>query len=173
MSVRKIQAWRLSIQSFWVERDPRERRLLALGSAVFLSALIYVIAIAPALQGTARLKQDLPGLRTQAAVLQSMAAEVQRLAANPVVAPPLSTPEDIEASLSRNGLKAQNVVVTGDLVRVQLNGVAFSSVLRWLDELQKTARLNVVDSSFTAQSQPDTVNAAISLRQPDTEERVR
>jgi general secretion pathway protein M len=173
MSLRKVQALRMSLQSFWVERDPRERRLLAIGSVVVLSALIYGSAIAPALQGTARLKQDLPGLRTQVALLQSMATEAQRLTANPVIAPPLSTREDVEASLTRNGLKAQNVVVTGEVVRVQLNGAAFSSVLRWLDELRKTARLNVVDSSFTAQSQADIVNAAISLRQPDTVERVR
>lgn len=171
MSLKTLQAVRLAVQSFWIERDPRERRLLALGGGVVLSAAIYLLAIAPAVQGSARLKQDMPELRAQSAAMQAMAAEVRRFAANPASSPPSSTRQDIEASLARNGLKAQNMAVSGDLIRVQMSAVAFSGVLRWLDELQKTARLDVLETSFTAQSQPDTVNVAVSLRQPEASER--
>ena len=67
-------------------------------------------------------------------------------------------------------LKPQSVTVSGDLVRVQINNAPFSSVIEWAYEIQKTARLSVIDSNFVAQTQTDIVNATLNLRQPKTDE---
>ena len=63
------------------------------------------------------------------------------------------------------------MVVSGDLVRLQLNNVSFAGILDWLDETQKGTRLSVTESTFTALAQTDMVNATLSLRQPKTEDR--
>ena len=159
--------------NFWTEREPRERRMLSAGAAVVAAVLIYLVGFAPALQGTSRLQKALPDLRLQAASLQALAREAQALGAGSGggAGATLSTQESVEAGLTRKGLKAQSIVVTGDLVRVQMNNVSFAGILDWLDETQKSARLSVVESSFTALTQTDMVNATLSLRQPKTEDR--
>ena len=163
--------------NFWTEREPRERRMLSAGAAVVAAVLIYLVGFAPALQGTSRLQKALPDLRLQAASLQALAREAQALGAgnsgsgSGSAGATLSTQESVEAGLTRKGLKAQSIVVTGDLVRVQMNNVSFAGILDWLDETQKSARLSVVESSFTALAQTDMVNATLSMRQPKTEDR--
>ena len=157
--------------NFWTEREPRERRMLSVGAAVVAAALIYLVGFAPALQGMARLQKALPEMRQQAASLQALAREAQALGAGGATGATLSTQESIEAGLARKGLKAQSVVVTGDLVRLQMNNVSFAGILDWLDETQKSTRLSVAESSFTALAQTDMVNATLSLRQPKTEDR--
>ena len=167
----KLQQARDAFDTFWLERDPRERKMLAIGSAAVVAALLYFVAIGPAINGLTKLQKDLPQLRQQALALQALATQAQALAATPPAAATLSTSESIEASLTRKGFKPQSIVVTGDLVRVQINGVSFAGLLDWLDEMQKAARLTIVESNFTAQAQTDIVNATLSLRQPKTDDR--
>ena len=167
----KAQRLKNALQGFWSEREVRERKMLAGCAAAVALVLIYLVGIAPAWNGRNRLQNDLPQLRQQALSLQALSRQAQALAAIPAPAAELSTRESVEAALTRKGLKAQSVVVTGDLVRIQLNNVSFAAILEWLDEIQKSARLSVVESSFTAQAQSDTVNATLSLRQPKTDDK--
>lgn len=167
----KAQQLREAFQSFWSERDARERRMLGIGSVAVVLTLLYLVAIGPAWVGSARLHRDLPQLRQQTLALQALSREAQALAANAPAGAVLSTQESIEASLGRRSLKAQSVTVSGDLVRIQINNAPFSSVIEWVDEIQKTARLSVIDSNFIAQTQTDIVNATLNLRQPKTDEK--
>lgn len=167
----KRQQFSASIQNFWVERDVRERKILAGGGIAAAVAFIYVVGIAPAYTGASRLQKDLPQLRQQALSLQALSREAMALNANPAAPAVMSTKESIDAALARKSLKAQSVVVTGDLVRLQLNNVSFAAMLEWIDEMQKSARLSVVETSFTAQAQTDIVNATVSLRQPKTDDK--
>lgn len=171
MSNQTLQQARDAFDAFWLERDPRERKMLGVGAAAVAAALLYFVAIGPAINGVIKLQKDLPQLRQQALALQGLANQAQALAAAPQVPATLSTSESIEASLTRKGFKAQSIVVTGDLVRVQINGVSFAGLLDWIDEMQKTARLTLVESNFAAQAQTDIVNATLSLRQPKTDDR--
>lgn len=160
-----------TVQGYWNEREARERRLLAFGAIALLLALIYLFGIAPAASGASRLRRDLPELREQALSLQAMAREAQSLSTGASQPASLTTQEGVEAALTRKGIKPQSVVVTGELVRVQLNNASFAGVLDWVDEMQKVARLSVVETSFTAQAQTDIVNATVSLRQPKIDDR--
>ncbi|MBC7414612.1 MAG: type II secretion system protein M [Herminiimonas sp.] len=160
-----------AFDTFWLERDPRERKMLGIGGAAVAATVLYLLAIAPALNGVSKLQKDLPQLRQQALALQGLAGQAQALAVRPQVPATLSTSESIEASLTRRGFKAQSIVVSGDLVRVQVNGASFAGLLDWIDDMQKNARLTIVESSFIAQAQTDIVNATLSLRQPKTDDR--
>lgn len=154
---------------FWAARNPRERNLLAAALVVIVLGLIYALLIDPALGGRKDMEKKLPALREQAAEVQSLSKEAGALASKAAAPAPAITRESIESSLNSRGLKPQNVALTGDLAKVQLNGASFSSLIDWLAEMQKSARLSVVDANVEAQAKADTVNVALTLRQQRSE----
>ncbi|MDB5798664.1 MAG: type secretion system protein [Paucimonas sp.] len=154
------------VRDFWSAREPRERKLLAWGLAALLLAALYLLLIDPALTGRAQLRKDLPALRQQVTQMQSMARELEKApaAADAAQAAP-ATRESLEASLAPAGLKAQSITVTGEIIRIQMNGVSFAALVGWLEQAAKNSGITVVESSIVAQTQPDTVNATLTLRQ--------
>ena len=154
-----------SFSEFWAVRDARERAMLSAAAAVVLLGLIYALLIDPALSGREQLHKNLPELRQQVAQLQALSKEAAALSGKPAAPPIAMSKENIEAALARNGLKPQSVMLTGDFAKVQLAAVSFAGTLEWLDEMQKTARLAVVEASIVALAQPDRVDATLTLRQ--------
>jgi len=155
-----------SLSAFWSERNKREQNMLTAAAAVVVLGLLYILFIDPALSGRADLEKRLPQLRQQAAEVQALSKDASALGSKTTSAPPPAmTRESIETSLSRKGLKAQSVTVSGELAKLQLNGVPFSATTEWLAEMQKTARMSVVEAVVEAQQQPDMVNANLTLRQ--------
>lgn len=151
--------------AFWSERNQRERTMLIIAIVVVVAGLFYVLLIDPAISGRQDLQKRLPALRQQAAELQAMAKEATALSGKtPPPAAPV-TKESLEASLTRKGLKPQSVSLTGDLAKVQLSSASFANITEWLDEMQKTARLTVVEANVEALLQSDSVNATLTLRQ--------
>lgn len=158
-----------TLSAFWRERNKREQNMLLAAIVVVTLGLIYALLIDPAISGRADLEKKLPALRQQAAEAQSLAKEATATSGKLASPPAAMTKESIEASLARNGLKAQNVSVTGEIAKVQLNDVPFSGTVEWLNEMQRTARASVAEAIVEAQAQPDTVNATLTLRQQRNE----
>ena len=154
-----------SLAVFWRERNARERKAIALAALVIVLALIYSIFIGPALAGRAQLEKAVPALRQQAAELQLLSKQATALAG--VTAPPavVITKDSLEAALTRRGLKPQSVVLTGELVKLQFESASFAGIVNWLDEMQKNARLSVVEANIEALAPVDMVNATLTLRQ--------
>jgi len=160
---------RQSFSEFWAVRDARERAMLAVAALVVTVGLAYALLIDPALSGRDQLNKNLPVLRQQVAQMQALSKEAAALSgksASPLIA---MSKENIEAALARNGLKPQSVMLTGDFAKVQLSAVSFAGTLNWLDDMQKTALLSVVDANIVVLAQPDMVNAMFTLRQPGNE----
>lgn len=156
---------RQSLAEFWMARDARERAMLAVAAVAATLWLFHALLIGPALNGRDQMNKNLPELRRQVALLQLLSEEAAALSgksASPVTA---ISEESIKTALARKGLKPQSVILTGDLAKVQLATVSFAGTLEWLDDMQKTARLSVVDANIAALAQPDMVNAALTLRQ--------
>lgn len=151
--------------AFWSERNQRERTMLIIAIAVVVAALLYLLLINPAISGRRDLQKRLPALRQQAAELQAMAKETATLSAKTPPPAAAVTKESLEASLTRRGLKPQSVSLTGDLAKVQLSAASFANITAWLNEMQQTARLTVVEANVEALQQSDTVNATMTLRQ--------
>ncbi len=154
-----------SLAVFWRERNARERKAIALAALVIVLALIYSIFIGPALAGRAQLEKALPALRQQAAELQLLSKQATALAG--VTAPPavVITKDSLEAALTRRVMKPQSVVLTGELVKLQFESASFAGIVNWLDEMQKNARLSVVEANIEALAPVDMVNATLTLRQ--------
>jgi len=156
---------RQSLAEFWIAREARERAMLTVAAGAVALGLFYAWLIDPALTGRDQMNKNLPELRRQVAQLQVLSKEAAAFsgkAASPVTA---MSEESIKTALARKGLKPQSVTLSGDLAKVQLATVSFAGTLAWLDDMQKTARLSVVDASIVALAQPDMVNATLTLRQ--------
>ncbi len=158
-----------SLSNFWNGRNKREQNLLSAAGGLVVFGLIYALLIDPALAGRTDLEKKLPAMRQQAAEVQALTKEASSLGTTNAVAPPPVTKESLESSLTKKGLKPQNVSVSSDMAKVQLSGASFSATVDWLNEMQKVARLTVVDATIEAQTQLDIVNASFSLRQQRSE----
>jgi general secretion pathway protein M len=158
-----------SLAAFWMERNARERNMLTLAALVIALALIYLIFISPALAGRTQLQKTLPPLRQQAAELQGLAKRATELGAVNAPAAIAVTKESIEAALARQGLKPQSVLLTGELTKVQLSSSSFAGLVNWLNDMQKGARLSLVEATIEALPPVDTVNATLTLRQQRSE----
>lgn len=155
-----------SFSTFWAARNKREQNMLALAAVVIVFGLFYMLLIDPALSGRKNLEKALPGLRQQSAELQAMARDASTLSRKSETPAPALTREGIEASLAGKGLKPQSVLLTGEMVKIQLSAVSFADIVDWLQDAQKSLRLTVADATVEAQQKPDTVNASLTLRQP-------
>jgi len=154
-----------ALQVFWSERTPQERKLLTIGGVVAGLALVYAVFFDPAWSGRIALQEKLPQLRQNAAQLQALALEAGDLARQtPVQVAPMNK-ESLGVSLKAKGLTPQSLSVTGEYVRVQLNDVAFSNVMLWLDGLRRQDRVAVQEAKITAQTKAGQVDATLTLHQ--------
>ena len=169
-SLLRLGLFKQSFWEFWAARNARERLMLTTATAVVMLSLIYALLIAPAVTGRAQANKNLPLLRQQVAQMQALAKEAATLAALPVLPAPALSREFIAASLTRKGLQAQSVMLSGAQIEVQLSSASFAATLAWLDEMQRSARLAVVEANFVALDLPDMVNAKLTLRQPGNDQ---
>jgi len=160
-----IAQYRERATALWLARTEQERRFLAVGGAVALVALLYLLLVEPAVEGRAQLRRSLPQLRQQAAELQAMAQEATALAQAPEVHVVPLTREAVNSSFTGRGLTPQSLSVTGEYIKVQLNNVAFANLATWLDEQRRANRVLVQDATVTALPAAGQVDASLTLRQ--------
>jgi general secretion pathway protein M len=160
---------RLSFSEFWAVRDARERAMLSAAAITVILGLTYLLLIEPALAGRKRMNNDLPHLRQQVAQLQALTNEAKALSALPAPASAPISRKMIEDALTHNGMKPKSLVLTGDYAKVQLAAVSFASTLAWLNEMQMTDMLSVVDANIVALTQADLVDVTLTLRQARNE----
>lgn len=156
--------------AFWEQRNPRERMILAIGGGALLLALMYLLLVEPVLNGRAQLEKGLPALRQQAASFQAQAREAAALAGKGASNIQPVTRERLEASLASRGLRAQNITVAPDQIRLQFQSVSFSELMTWLNEMQRSSLVTVVEANITALEAVNTVNATLTLRQQRAEQ---
>lgn len=168
-AVNQLNGLKQSLSAFWSERNKRERNMLLAAGAVVALGLAYTLLIDPALSGRSELEEKLPALRQQAAEVRALAREASALRTKAATPVPVMTRESIEASLARRGLKPQSATVSGELARLQFSDVSFASLIDWLGEMQRTARLSVAEANIEALAEQDRVNASLTLRQQRSE----
>lgn len=165
----RLRGPRQAAAAFWEQRNPRERLILAVGGGALLLALLYLLLVEPALNRRTQLEKSLPTLRQQSASFQAQAREAATLAGKGAQNVQPVTRERVEASLNSRGLRAQNLVVAPDQIRLQLQSASFSELMAWLNEMQRSSRVTVVEASITALEAVNTVNATLTLRQQRAE----
>ena len=159
----------LKLLQFWSARSARERTTLIVGLSVVVVVSLYSLLIDPALSGRTKLGTDLPALRLQAAQIQELARQAAAYSGKSSVDQPVLTEAGIRSSLQENGLTPRDLTLNGNYVQVKLSNSSFAGALHWLDDMQRTSLLTVVDASISATSEPGKVDATLSLRQSGTE----
>lgn len=157
---------------------PRERRLVTGAAALLGSAVIFVTLIEPPMNTVRKLQADLPALRTQAASVADLTAQVRSLrqrSATPAAAMPTSA--ELGASLERAGLPTGMWTLgepeSGAGVQLALNQAPSSALLRWLDAAGRDWGLATQKVDLTRAANPNgrplpgLVNGQVTLALPD------
>lgn len=154
----------------WRELQARERRVLAGGGLLVLGALVWLLAIEPALDGRRRLAVELPVLRGQLAQMEGLAAEARQLAG---AAPQgVDSPQQLKLALERSietaALKdtMSQLTVAGDLIDLRFKGVSFAAWLGWFDGALRETRLRALDVAIERETTPGQVGVRLTLEAP-------
>lgn len=156
---------------------PRERRLVTGAGLLLALALVFTLLVEPALDTARTLREELPRLRGQAALvadLTTQAAALRKHAAAPATA--LPTAADLGASLARAGLPADRWTLEppgqGDSVTLAVTELPASALLRWLEDSTADWGLAVRQVALTRATNangrplPGLVNGRVTLALP-------
>lgn len=158
---------RVRWEAFWTNLAPRERWLVAGGIAVVVLACAYLLLWEPAATGRARLAEELPLLREQAAQMTTLAREARTLGGQ--VPPPQQGEAQratLESSLASHGLKPTQLALQGETIQLQLDGIAFGAWTDWLASVRDAQRLKVTEAQVRYVGAPAIVNVRAVLQAP-------
>lgn len=124
-------------QARWRATSPREQRLLLGAAVMVLAALLWWVALAPALATLKKAESRQSVLDVQWQQMQRLQARAQALQAQPPLAPSVARGL-LESSLQTLGETTQMSVV-GERVTVTLKAASADALAQWLVQV----RLNV------------------------------
>ncbi|MBV7482796.1 type II secretion system protein GspM [Bordetella sp. BOR01] len=169
--MRRAAAWRQRAVAWYEQRPPREQRLLAVAGALLAAAFVFLILIEPAWSTMTRARQELPGLRAQAATVADLTAQVRILrrqgAGTAAGAAPSAT--ELAASLRREGLPddswslseaatssgAQKTASSpAPATTLTLREASSAALFRWLDTAARDWRLSVSGADLARATHP-------------------
>lgn len=132
----------------WAALAPRERRLVGLAAVAVMLALLWLVALAPALATLRDAPAQRALLQSEAQRMQALRAEAQALAA----LPRLDRDEAVRAleagTRARLGSAAQ-LSVTGDRALLTLRDAPAQALADWLADARANARAGVVEARLT------------------------
>jgi general secretion pathway protein M len=126
------------MREWFEQRHPRERKLLMAGVALLMAALLWFLAIAPALQTYRSSNAAHAKLDAELGQMQTMAQEAKRLKALPTMSA-AAAQTWLEASVKKLG-KA-SVSVQGGRAQVSFTGAAPEALAVWLTDARVAAQL--------------------------------
>lgn len=162
--VDELRAWYQSLPE-------RDRRVLLLGGAALGLILIYLVILHPFFAGKQAMQAHIHEQQELVTWMRPVAAQIQSLRGQQSGGLPsgqsLLAVVDTSAGQAGFGTALKQVQTGNDgSVRVQLQGVAFDNLVRWLGDLQQ--RYGVTARELTAQrgSGPGVVDASLTLVAP-------
>ena len=156
------------LRSWYQALPERDRRILLLGGIALGVILVYLVILHPFFSGKQALQTHIQEQQGLVAWMRPAAAQIQSLRGQQSGGLPAgqSLLAVVDASAGQAGFGAAlKQVQTGNdgSVRVQMQGVAFDNLVRWLGDLQQ--RYGVTARELTAQrgSGPGVVDASLTL----------
>jgi general secretion pathway protein M len=132
----------------WWQGLAERERWMVLGAGVLLVlAVLWWLALAPALRTLARAPADLARVEAQLQAMQRLAAEAQGLRATAPVAPEQAQAA-LKAATERLGDRGR-LVLQGDRAVLTLTNVPSPALRDWLAEVRQGARARPVEASLT------------------------
>ncbi len=134
------------LRQWWRALPGRERRLLGVAGGVLGLALLWWLALAPALGTLRSAPAEIETAEAQLRAMQRLAAEVTELRSTPPVNSEQAAAA-LRAATERLGEQAK-LSLQGDRAVLTLNGVATSQLRDWLAEARSGARARPVEASL-------------------------
>lgn len=134
------------LRQWWRALPARERRLLLLAGGVLGLALLWWLALAPALGTLRSAPAQIEAAEAQLRAMQRLAAEVTELRNTPPVNSEQAAAA-LRAATERLGEQAK-LSLQGDRAVLTLNGVATGQLRDWLAEARSGARARPVEASL-------------------------
>ena len=157
----ELKAWYLSLEQ-------REQRILAAGAVFVLVMVLYLLLLAPYIAGRHRLEADIAQRQTEIAWMGPAAAQLQALRGQQPSGIPSN--QSLLAVVSRSAADAGFSQVlkqaqTGNdgSVRVQMQGVGFDSLIRWLGTLRRQYGISVRDMTAQKTAAAGDVDTTLTL----------
>lgn len=135
------------LQMRWRTVSPREQRLVKLALGVLALALLWWVALAPALAVLKAAPQQHQALDAQNQQMQQLQAQALALRAQPVISA-MEARRALEDALKPLGASAQ-MVVQVERVTVTLKGVAPDALAQWLATARQNARSVPTEARLT------------------------
>lgn len=153
------------IQTTFERLAPRERTLVVVACGLLGLALIWWIALAPALQTYRESDGAHAKLDTELAQMQSLAAEAKRLKAAPVVSAKEAELWLVQSvkKLGKSNASTVNLPAGGmnsGLAQVTLAGADAAALANWLTEARTAAGLIPVEAHWKRSAQADKPSTA-------------
>lgn len=125
-------------QARWAQASAREQTLVRLAAALLLLALVWTVAVGPAVRTLRAAQTQGPQLRAQLQEMRLLQAQAKALQAQPS-APPDETKKLLETALPALGDSAR-MVFAGDRATVTLQGSSADALVQWLGQVRLNAR---------------------------------
>lgn len=163
----------MTARDWWNSREPRERRMLAIGGALATVMLVWGLAWNPLSRARADLRvrvaaqeADLAAMREQAARAQTLRGQGARAKVERQGKSLLALADaTARGALLANALK--RVEPTGPKsVRVSLEAADFDAIADWLDGLGRDFGVIATDFSADRAEGSGRVNARVTLEEP-------
>jgi len=126
------------LQDRWHALPGREQNLLLAALALVLVALLWWLALSPALATLKTAEQQRGALDAQLQLMQGLQAQAKTLQAQPRI-----TMDEarrlLEASVKPMGAGAQ-LAITGERVSVTFKGIAAEALVQWLTQVRQNVR---------------------------------
>jgi general secretion pathway protein M len=143
--------WRAVAGTWWQTLAPRERVGAGAALALIALALLWLVALAPALRTLRNAPAQLDQLDAQLAQMQRLALEARSLKGSTPVASAQAAAA-LRAATERLGGVARLQVV-GDRATLTLNGVSGEALRQWLAEARSAARARPVEAQLARAAQ--------------------
>ena len=135
------------VQARWAQMSPREQRLVRAALALLALALVWFVALRPALATLRSAQSQGPQLRAQLQDMLQLQAQAQVLQAQPA-AQTQHSKSLLEAALPTLGATAR-MTLTGDRATVTLDGSSADALAQWLTQARLNARARPLELHLT------------------------
>ncbi len=133
-------------RQWWRTLPARDRRLLLWAAALLCAALLWWLALQPALRTLRSAPAQIEAAEAQLRGMQRLAAEADELRSTPPVSSEQAAAA-LRAATERLGEQAK-LSLQGDRAVLTLNGVATGQLRDWLAEARSGARARPVEASL-------------------------
>lgn len=141
------QAFAAPLRSRWNSLLPREKTLVQVSAAVVGAALLWWLAVAPALQTLRSAEAQHQALDTQLQQMQRLQAQATQLQNQPKINPD-EAQRALEAAMKQRLGSSAQLNVAGDRATVTFKGTPADAIAPWLAQVRTNARTLPVEAKL-------------------------